>query len=63
MEKDVDLRDFRSKSSCYETGWNREDRLILNLISTIRIEEDIEKKKEYQTMINEMIKPIEDYIK
>lgn len=38
----------------YETGWNREDRL---LFAMIRMEDDPEKKKEYQNMINEIIKP------
>jgi hypothetical protein len=41
----------------YETGWDRTDRLIINLVRALAIEENPKKKKEIQEMIDEITKP------
>ncbi len=43
----------------FETGWDRTDRLLLNLIKSIELEEDFEKKNEYQNLIDKITKKSE----
>lgn len=39
----------------FETGWSRQEILLLNLTLSIAFEECPEKKKEYQSIIDEII--------
>jgi hypothetical protein len=39
----------------YETGWNRIDRLLINLINMIQLEQNVEEKEKYQKMIDKII--------
>lgn len=39
----------------YETDWTKEEKLLINLLTLIRIEEDPKKKEEYQKIIEKII--------
>lgn len=41
----------------FETGWDKTDRLLMNLINMKILEEDREKRNEYQKIIDKMISP------
>lgn len=41
----------------HETGWDRTDRLLINLITSMRIQDDPEIRKQCQDMIDKITDP------